>query len=238
LDTIELIKLAGQGNHKAREEIITKNMALVWSIVRRFSNRGYEPEDLFQIGCIGLVKAVDKFDLSFDVKFSTYAVPMIIGEIKRFIRDDGLVKVSRSIKENSIKISHAKEAIMHRENREATVNEIAEMTGLSVEDVIIAADAAVPVESIYNTVYQSDGEDIYVIDRLSVTGESEKIINHLLLDKLISELAENERFLIKMRYFQDKTQAQVAELLGISQVQVSRMEKKVLLKMRKCAACE
>ncbi|MBE5928706.1 MAG: RNA polymerase sporulation sigma factor SigF [Lachnospiraceae bacterium] len=238
MDTIELIKLAGQGNHKAREEIITKNMALVWSIVRRFSNRGYEPEDLFQIGCIGLVKAVDKFDLSFDVKFSTYAVPMIIGEIKRFIRDDGLVKVSRSIKENSIKISHAKEAIMHRENREATVNEIAEMTGLSVEDVIIAADAAVPVESIYNTVYQSDGEDIYVIDRLSVTGESEKIINHLLLDKLISELAENERFLIKMRYFQDKTQAQVAELLGISQVQVSRMEKKVLLKMRKCAACE
>ena len=238
MDTIELIKLAGQGNHKAREEIITKNMALVWSIVRRFSNRGYEPEDLFQIGCIGLVKAVDKFDLSFDVKFSTYAVPMIIGEIKRFIRDDGLVKVSRSIKENSIKISHAKEAIMHRENREATVNEIAEMTGLSVEDVIIAADAAVPVESIYNTVYQSDGEDIYVIDRLSVTGESEKIINHLLLDKLISELAENERFLIKMRYFQDKTQAQVAELLGISQVQVSRMEKKVLFKMRKCAACE
>lgn len=238
MDTIELIKLAGQGNHKAREEIITNNMALVWSIVRRFSNRGYEPEDLFQIGCIGLVKAVDKFDLSFDVKFSTYAVPMIIGEIKRFIRDDGLVKVSRSIKENSIKISHAKEAIMHRENREATVNEIAEMTGLSVEDVVVAADATVPVESIYNTVYQGDGEDIYVIDRLSVTGESEKIINHLLLDKLISELAENERFLIKMRYFQDKTQAQVAELLGISQVQVSRMEKKVLLKMRKCAACE
>ncbi len=238
MDTIELIKLAGQGNHKAREEIITNNMALVWSIVRRFSNRGYEPEDLFQIGCIGLMKAVDKFDLSFDVKFSTYAVPMIIGEIKRFIRDDGLVKVSRSIKENSIKISHAKEAIMHRENREATVNEIAEMTGLSVEDVVVAADASVPVESIYNTVYQSDGEDIYVIDRLSVTGETEKIINHLLLDKLISELAENERFLIKMRYFQDKTQAQVADLLGISQVQVSRMEKKVLLKMRKCAACE
>ena len=140
LDTIELIKIARDGNSSAREEIIVNNMALVWSIVKRFSNRGYEPEDLFQIGCIGLMKAVDKFDLSFNVKFSTYAVPMIIGEIKRFLRDDGLVKISRSIKENNVKIRQAKEQIMQKLNREPTMNEIAEATGLSVDDIVVAAD--------------------------------------------------------------------------------------------------
>ena len=245
LDTIELIKIARDGNSSAREEIIVNNMALVWSIVKRFSNRGYEPEDLFQIGCIGLMKAVDKFDLSFNVKFSTYAVPMIIGEIKRFLRDDGLVKISRSIKENNLKIRQAKEQIMQKLNREPTMNEIAEATGLSVDDIVVAADASLPVESIYNTAYQGDGEDIYVIDRLSESGEcgavdteKERVINHLLINKLLSELSDKERSLIELRYYHDKTQAQVAKRMGISQVQVSRMEKKVLMKMRKKAACE
>ncbi len=245
LDTIELIRMARNGNPDAREEIIINNMALVWSIVKRFSNRGYESEDLFQIGCIGLMKAVDKFDLSFNVKFSTYAVPMILGEIKRFIRDDGPVKISRSIKENNIKIRQAGERIMQELGREPTMQEISGATGLSVDDIVVAADASLPIESIYNTAYQGDGEDIHVIDRLSeykdcgdVDIEKERVINHLLIEKLLSELSETERMLIKLRYYHDKTQAQVAGRLGISQVQVSRMEKKVLMKMRKCAACE
>lgn len=170
---------------------------------------------------------------------------MIIGEIKRFLRDDGLVKISRSIKENNVKIRQAKEQIMQKLNREPTINEIAEATGLSVDDIVVAADASLPVESIYNTAYQGDGEDIYVIDRLSESGEcgavdteKERVINHLLINKLLSELSDKERSLIELRYYHDKTQAQVAKRMGISQVQVSRMEKKVLMKMRKKAACE
>ena len=149
MDTIDLIKVAREGDPKAREEIIINNMALVWSIVRRFSNRGYDPEDLFQIGCIGLMKAIDKFDLSFDVKFSTYAVPMIIGEIKRFLRDDGLVKVSRSIKENAWKVKQAAEKLAQKNHREATVKELSAHTGLSVEDIVTATEAGLPVEYIH-----------------------------------------------------------------------------------------
>ncbi len=245
MDTIELIKVARSGDPKAREELIVNNMALVWSIVRRFSGRGYDSEDLFQIGCIGLMKAVDKFDLSFDVKFSTYAVPMIIGEIKRFLRDDGLVKISRSIKENAWKIKQAAEKLAQEKQREATVKELSACTGLSVEDVVIATEAGLPVESIYNTVYSGNGDDIYIIDGLSEDEKSspsdtekEQVLNRLLLKQLLSELPEDERRLIELRYYQDKTQSQVAAVLGISQVQVSRLEKRVLMKMRKKAACE
>ena len=243
--TCELIKQAKEGNKEAQSILVEENSGLIWSVVKRFQGRGYDKEDLFQIGSIGLLKCIENFDLERNVKFSTYAVPLIMGEIKRFLRDDGLVKISRSIKENNVKIRQAKEQIMQKLNREPTMNEIAEATGLSVDDIVVAADASLPVESIYNTAYQGDGEDIYVIDRLSVSGEcgavdteKERVINHLLINKLLSELSDKERSLIELRYYHDKTQAQVAKRMGISQVQVSRMEKKVLMKMRKKAACE
>lgn len=234
--TKELIALAGDGSREARDMLVLENMGLVYSIARRYLGRGYEMEDLVQIGTIGLIKAIDKFDLEKEVMFSTYAVPMISGEIKRFIRDDGIIKVSRTIKENSWKISRAKEELFQKMGREATANEIAEATGILPEDIVIAMDASKDVESIYQTVYQSDGNQIYVIDKLSASTEDgchEKIINHMLLEDAMNNLDDNEKTLIEMRYFQDKTQFEVANTLGISQVQVSRMEKKILLRMRK-----
>ena len=228
-----LIARSQAGDKEAREILVEKNLGLVHHIVKRFLGRGYDAEDLFQIGSIGLMKAIDKFDLSFDVKFSTYAVPMISGEIKRFLRDDGMVKVSRSLKENGWKIRQASEKIAHEKGRDATFAEISEATGLSKEDIVMAMEANVEVESIYKSVYQSDGNEIYLVDRLpEKRDENEKLLNHMLLQQLMAELGEEEKRLITLRYFQDKTQVEVAEKLGVSQVQVSRMEKKILLKMR------
>ena len=223
-DSIELIKKAKCGDEAAREKVIVNNMALVWSIVRRFANRGYEAEDLFQIGSIGLMKAIDKFDMSYDVRLSTYAVPMIIGEIKRFIRDDGIVKISRSIKENNWKIKQAAGRFADANNREPTVEELVCATGLSKEDIVIAASAVKEPEYI-------DGED-YTGLELRLEDDKEEVINQILLEKLLGELKENERKLIEMRYYQEKTQTEVAKMLGMSQVQVSRNEKKILAKLR------
>lgn len=228
-----LIARSQAGDKEAREVLIEKNLGLVHHIVKRFLGRGYEAEDLFQIGSIGLMKAIDKFDLSFDVKFSTYAVPMISGEIKRFLRDDGMVKVSRTLKENGWKAKQAAERIFHDKGREATLEEIAEETGLSREEIVMAMEANIEVESIYKSVYQSDGNEIYLVDRLpEKKDDNEKLLNHMLLEQLIGELGETERTIIMLRYFQDKTQVEVAKRLGISQVQVSRMEKKILIRMR------
>ena len=227
--------------------MITDNVGLVWSIVRRFMGRGYEAEDLFQIGSIGLMKAIDKFDMSFEVQFSTYAVPMITGEIKRFLRDDGLVKVSRSMKENAWKIHQVSERLEKQLGREATLEEIAAAAELRREDVVMALEARAEVESIYRTVYQGDGSEIYLVDQviqgsgaagqLSGRGESgdpekESLLNHILLEQLLSGLPEQEQHLLRLRYFEEKTQSEVAAELGISQVQVSRLEKKILLKLR------
>lgn len=232
-ETTVLIARSQAGDKEAREVLIEKNLGLVHHIVRRFLGRGYDMEDLFQIGSIGLMKAIDKFDLSFDVKFSTYAVPMISGEIKRFLRDDGMVKVSRSLKENGFKVKQAAEKIAGEKGREATLEEIGRMTGLSVEDIVMAMEANVEVESIYKSVYQADGNEIYLVDRLpEKKDEHEKLLNHMLLKQLLDELDEEERELITLRYFQDKTQVEVAKKLGISQVQVSRMEKRILVRMR------
>ena len=231
--TIALIQKSHQGDEEARAQLVEENGGLVWSIVKRFYNRGVEAEDLFQIGSIGLMKAIDKFDLAYDVKFSTYAVPMISGEIKRFLRDDGMVKVSRTLKENGWKIRQASERIAHEKGREATLEEIALATGISKEDIVMAMEANVEVESIYKSVYQSDGNEIYLVDKLpEKKDDNEKLLNHMLLEQLIGELGEEERLLIRLRYFQDKTQVEVAKNLGISQVQVSRMEKKILVRMR------
>jgi RNA polymerase sporulation-specific sigma factor len=231
--TIALIEKSHQGDKEARDMLVTENMGLVWSIVKRFNGRGHEQEDLFQIGSIGLIKAIDKFDISYEVKFSTYAVPMISGEIKRFLRDDGMVKVSRSLKENGYKIRQATQFLSHEMGREATLEELAAATELSTEDIVMAMDANVEVESIYKTVYQGDGNQISLVDKLiEKRDDQEKLLNRMLLEQLLGVLNEKEKTLILLRYYQDKTQMEVAKELGISQVQVSRMEKKILLRMR------
>lgn len=247
-----LIARSQAGERDAREVLIEKNLGLVHHIVRRFAGRGYELEDLFQVGTIGLMKAIDKFDLTLGLKFSTYAVPMITGEIKRFLRDDGLVKVSRTIKENGMKVKLARQRLQTSEGHEPTLQELAAESGLAVEDVVLAMEANVEVESIYSAVYQDDGSEVYLVDKLvrgrssavgsSAAGgcgsedeEKEKLLNHMLLKQLLDSLEPADRELIHMRYFQDKTQMEIASILGISQVQVSRMEKKILLRMREKA---
>lgn len=241
-----LIARSQSGDKEAREILIEKNLGLVHHIVRRFANRGYETEDLFQIGTIGLMKAIDKFDLSLELKFSTYAVPMITGEIKRFLRDDGMVKVSRTIKENGLKVRVARQILQNREGREPTISEIAEQSGLSEEEIVIAMEADFSVESLYSAVYQDDGSEMYLVDKV-VQGENgcvgsracgqgdrekEKLLDKMLLNQLLGSLNAEERELICMRYFQDKTQVEIAARMGISQVQVSRLEKKILLRLR------
>ena len=231
-----LIERSHAGDKEAREVLIEKNLGLVHHIVKRFLNRGVDAEDLFQIGCIGLMKAIDKFNLAFDVKFSTYAVPMISGEIKRFLRDDGMMKVSRGLKENGWKIKKAREQYQHEKGKEPALREVAEMTGLTVEEVVMAMDAGAEVESIYRSVYQSDGNEIYLADQIaSGSNEKEKRVNQMLLSQLLSELEGEDKELILLRYFQGKTQVDVAERLGISQVQVSRLEKRILRRMRERA---
>ena len=224
---------AGPGDKAARDKLVADNMGLIWSIVRRFAGRGHEMEDLFQIGSIGLLKAIDKFDLSYDVKFSTYAVPMITGEIKRFLRDDGMIKVSRSLKEIAYKAKTAKEMMNNRLGREPTIDELAEELGICVEELAVALESGAEVESIYKTIYHGDGNTISLIDKIEETeNDNEKLLNRLVLQELISALEPQEKRIITMRYFLDKTQTEIAKELGISQVQVSRLEKKILKSMR------
>lgn len=233
MDTIELIKLAQKGDKEALERIIKENSGLIWSIVKRFTNRGYDTDDLFQIGSMGLIKCVKKFDMSFDVKFSTYAVPMIMGEIKRFLRDDGMIKVSRSLKEIAIKAKYLKDKLTKELGEEPTISQLALGLEIGVDDLILALDADREVESIYKTVYSNDENSVYLIDKLEVKAdENEKIINNIVLKNVINTLEEREKKIISLRYFYDKTQVEVANSLGISQVQVSRIEKKVLKKLR------
>lgn len=234
METIELIKRSRAGDKLAREQVINENMPLVYSIVRRFRGRGYDVEDLSQIGAIGLIKAVDNFNIHFDVKFSTYAVPMISGEIKRFLRDDGMVKVSRTLKENGMRIRRVAEALSGELGREATLEELSAATELRKEEIVMALEAGNEVESLHKTVFQKEGSEILLMDRIpSEKNESEAVVNQLLLQQLLEELDEKERRLIELRYFEEKTQVQTADALGMSQVQVSRLEKKVLGSMRK-----
>lgn len=205
----------------------------MWSIVRRFANRGYEMEDLFQIGSIGLLKAIDKFDPSFEVKFSTYAVPMITGEIKRFLRDDGMIKVSRTLKETSYKARLAKEALSSELGREPTIEEVSERTEISVENIVMAMEAGAEVESLYKTIYQGDGNAIFLIDKLEeAKDENQNMVDRLALYDILNSLEEKDRNIIRLRYFMNRTQTDIAKELGISQVQVSRIEKKILKQMR------
>lgn len=222
-----LIALSQSGDTVARDTLVSCNIRLVWSVVQRFLNRGYDPEDLFQIGCIGLLKSVDKFDLSYDVKFSTYAVPMIIGEIQRFLRDDGTMKVSRSLKEQANKIRKTKDELSKTLGRLPTIHEIAEALEISPQDVVFAQEANKPPASIHETVFENDGDPITLIDQISDDSEA-RWFDRLALNEAINALNERERLIVYLRYFRDQTQSEVASRLGISQVQVSRLEKKIL----------
>ncbi len=248
-----LLLEAQKGNRDAKEELVRRNLGLVGSIVRRFEHRGHDREELFQIGSIGLIKAIDKFDVTYEVAFSTYAVPLISGEIRRFLRDDGLVRVSRTLKENGWRIRREAERISQEKGREATVGELAQACGLGREDVVMALEANQEVESIYRSVCQADGSELYLADQIAGQGgaggqgnapktlmqggpadpEKEKVRDDILIRQLLDGLEERERRLIELRYFQELTQVQTAVELGMSQVQVSRMEKKVLMKMRR-----
>lgn len=233
-ETAVLIRRAQAGEKEAREVLIEQNLGLVHHIVKRFAGRGYEMEDLFQIGVIGLMKAVDKFNVAFEVKFSTYAVPLITGEIKRFIRDDGMIKVSRTLKENGIRAKYAREKLSKEYGREPLLKEVAAEAALTEEEVILSMEANVQVESIYRSVYQNDGSEICMVDQLADEGknEQERLLNQLVIHQLLTGLSEKEKQLIVLRYYQEKTQTEVAKMLGISQVQVSRLEKRILLGMR------
>lgn len=232
-ETIALIKAAQSGDSQARERLVSENSGLIWSIIRKFIGRGTEAEDLFQIGCIGLLKCIDKFDLSYNVKFSTYAVPMIMGEIKRFLRDDGMIKVSRSLKEIAIKAKYAEAEFLQKKGTPPSVQELAEAVGVETGDLVMAMESALDIESLYQTVYQNEGNNqVYLIDRLVNEDNEEMMVDVIALKELISQLKPKERQIIMMRYFGDKTQTETAQAVGISQVQVSRLEKKALTEIR------
>ncbi len=230
-DQKALLSRAAAGDEDAVNELVQKNLGLVHSVVKKFSNSPYEAEDLFQIGCMGLLKAIHKFDLSYDVRFSTYAVPMILGEIKRFLRDDGPVKVSRGLKELAIKAKSISELLQKQTGTAPGIEELASMLGRSAEEVVLALDAAVPPESLYGSGEEDGG--VSAIDKIAQKGGGEgELVDKIALREVIGKLKARERQIIIFRYFQNKTQSEVAKILGISQVQVSRLEKKILEQMR------
>lgn len=237
-DMEELIRRAQEGDKASKDRMISENLGLVHSIVRRFEHRGCDREELFQTGCIGLIKAIEKFDLSLQLAFSTYAVPMIMGEIRRFLRDDGMVKVSRTLKENGYKISRARELLLHELGREPSLLEIEALTELTREEIVLAMEANREVESIYQPVAGVDGDEILMVDQLGSTEsiyeepEKEAVLNELVVAQLLATLDEKERQVIRLRYFENKTQCEVAAALGMSQVQISRLERKILLRLR------
>lgn len=232
-EMLELLKRAHAGDAQARDEMVMRNVGLVWSVVRHFGGRGCELEDLYQIGCIGLLKAVDKFDMNFQVKFSTYAVPMISGEVKRFLRDDGMIKVSRSVKELGIKVRSMREQLTKQNGREPTIEEIADRLGVSCEEAAASLEAGAEVESIYKAVGNGEDQKLRLIDRIpDEREEQEHLMNQIVLKQLLETLDEKEKEIITRRYFENQTQCQIAADLNISQVQVSRLERKILLKMR------
>lgn len=233
MDTITLITQAHKGDKSSRDRILIENTALIWSIVKRFSGRGYESEDLFQIGCIGMLKAIDRFDLGYNVSFSTYAVPLITGEIRRFLRDDGIIKISRTIKENQKLILKETEKYVEKYNEKPTIEQLAKACGLEREDVVLATSALIPVDSIDREINQ-DNENTTVGSFLPDHTDSEKIIvDKILIKQLLESLTKEEEKVIVLRYFKNKTQQEIAEIMGLTQVKVSRLEKKILEKLKK-----
>lgn len=220
-----------KGDKAARDKLVDENMGLVWNIVKRFTGNGIEPEDLAQTGTIGLLKAIEYFDEGFDVKFSTYAVPMILGEIRRFLRDDGLIKVSRTLKKQAYLGYKAREELSLILGREPTISEISERSGICTTELAQAFDATAPPDSINREIYEDSGNE--VIDLVKSTEDEEKIINKITVKNILDKLPERERQILMLRYFRGKTQAEIAPMIGVSQVQVSRIEKKVIERIRK-----
>ncbi len=232
-ETLKLIKKSQDGDRQAKEKLVEFNIGLVHSVLKGFLNRGYEIDDLFQIGSIGLLKAIDKFDVSFNVRFSTYAVPMIVGEVKRFLRDDGIIKVSRSLKQLAGQAKFAEEKLYKDLGREPTILEISEELGIDREEVVMALEASYHPNYLHDVVHQNDGSPLYLIDKISLeTEDTSDIVDNIILKDLLNELKPRDRQVIILRYFKDKTQTEVANLLGISQVQVSRIEKRIIKEMR------
>ena len=229
----ELLMKAQAGDKEAREQLVQKNNGLVKSIVSRYTARGVEKEDLIQIGLIGLIKAIDNFDTTYEVRFSTYAVPMIAGEIRRFLRDNGAIKVSRSIKDHRVAVNRSRERLIEKLGREPTIHEIAEDVGLSMEDILLAVNSGQEVASLQQMIYEGDGSSIRLMDRLSAhSGEGDASLDRMMLADSLSALEQRERELIVLRFYYDQTQSQIAKRMGVSQVQVSRLEKRILRKMK------
>lgn len=231
-DFKSLIIKAQNNDEKAKEKLVNDNIFLVWSLVHRFNNSTYDKEELFQIGCIGLIKAINKFDVSFEVTFSTYAVPIILGEIKRHFRDDGAIKVSRTIKELNQKISKISEEYLIKNNHEISIEELATILNVSKADIVLAVDSKYYPTSLNEVIYEKDGSTITIEERI-VEKENYSLIDKITLKDEISKLSKKEQLLIKMRYYLDMNQQEIAKYFHVSQVQISRMEKKILEKLKK-----
>lgn len=231
-EKVELLKRVKNGDKRAREELISGNLRLVLSVIQRFSNRGENPDDLFQVGCIGLIKSIDNFDISQNVRFSTYAVPMIIGEIRRYLRDNNPVRVSRSMRDTAYHAMQAKEQLTNRLNREPTVEEIAEEMGIKKEEVVLALEAIVDPISLYEPVYSDGGDTIYVMDQIGDSSDDSSWIDEITLKESIRNLGDREKKILALRFLKGKTQMEVAAEIGISQAQVSRLEKGALRRIK------
>ncbi len=225
-----LISLAQSGDEESLERLVLQNKGLIWCVVRKFSGRGIESDDLFQIGAIGLIKAINKFDTSFNVEFSTYAIPMILGEIRRFLRDDGIIKVSRSLKETASAAKAAAEKISNEKGRDATIKEIADAICKNTDEVMLSLEATQPTESLYKTVNDSESSPILLIDKLHSQNQQneERFLTTIALKQAIEKLPVKEKQILLLRYYKEKTQSEVARIMGVSQVQISRIEKKLL----------
>lgn len=228
----ELIAKVRAGSKTARERLINGNLRLVLSVIQRFTGRGENPDDLFQVGCIGLIKAIDNFDLGHGVRFSTYAVPMIIGEIRRYLRDNNSVRVSRSIKDTAYKAMQVKEALLSEFGREPTVNEIAEKMQIAKSEVVIALESVVEPLSLYEPIYSDGGDTIYVLDQVGDKNDDKNWLDEMALKEAIKGLSEREKKILSLRFMVGKTQMEVSEEIGISQAQVSRLEKFALKKIK------
>lgn len=228
-DTLVLIQRSQQGDRDATEQLVMENAGLIWSVAKRFTGRGTETDDLYQLGCLGFLKAVEGFDPEYGTQFSTYAVPKIAGEIRRFLRDDGTVKVSRTIKEQAVVIKTARNQLTHHLGREPTISEISEQTGIGIENIAIAEAATAATESIH----KETGEDGFTLENiLTDTQTEEKIVEHISLRQAIERLPERERLVVQLRYFHALTQERIAKIMHVSQVQVSRIEKKAILQLQ------
>lgn len=232
-EKMKLLRRTRDGDMKARDELIKGNLRLVLSVIQRFTNRGENLDDLFQVGCIGLIKAIDHFDINQGVRFSTYGVPMIIGEIRRYLRDNNSIRVSRSLRDTAYKAMQVKEKILAEKNREPTVEEIAQALDIPREEVVIALESVVEPVSLYEPVFSDDGDTIYVMDQVGDNNDDNNWLDEIALKEAIRNLNSREKNILSMRYFQGKTQMEVASEIGISQAQVSRLEKAALDKIKK-----